>query len=423
MTAPRIFVSHSHEDDAFTERFVEDLRRAGAEAWMDKTDLGAGNFQQRISDALANCSWFVLVLSPAALASPWVRQEVDAANRLKHQGQIHDLVFVMSSSVNHRELPPLWGVYNIFDATNGYAQARAHVLKAVGLVSEVGTTLISTVQAPPPIANTPPVPPIAPDHFPRRLASQGFVGKTALVAGKVVEYIVPPLCPVPAGSFLMGSDPKRDKETYGDEQPQHTIMLPAYQVACYPVTVAEYACFVRAGQAEPPGWQDQLSKLDHPVVSVSWHNSVAYAAWLAERSGQPWRLPTEAEWEKAARGSDGRIYPWGDQFDKARCNTNEGGKGGTTPVGSYPGGASPYGALDMAGNVWEWTSTLKREYPYSESDGREDVNSTENRVLRGGSWSGDAGLARAAFRVAIRPDGFHVGNGFRLELRSAPISG
>jgi formylglycine-generating enzyme required for sulfatase activity len=149
---------------------------------------------------------------------------------------------------------------------------------------------------------------------------------------------------------------------------------------------------------------------------------VAYAAWLAEMTGQPWRLPTEAEWEKAARWDPqrgvARLYPWGDSFDKSRCNTSASGKRATTPVFAYvnAGGASPWGALDMAGNVWEWTGSLKTPYHYSASDGREDPNSTENRALRGGSWFNDAGFARAAYRLERGPGGFFGSFGFRLVL-------
>jgi curved DNA-binding protein CbpA len=136
MATPKVFVSHSHKDNAFTERLVADLRQAGADAWMDKTDLGAGDFQDRISRALARCEWFLLVLTRDALASAWVQQEVNAANRLKHQGQIKDLIFLQAGPLEHRELPALWGVFNIFDAKE-YDVAYRHVLTAVGLQPEI----------------------------------------------------------------------------------------------------------------------------------------------------------------------------------------------------------------------------------------------------------------------------------------------
>jgi formylglycine-generating enzyme required for sulfatase activity len=161
--------------------------------------------------------------------------------------------------------------------------------------------------------------------------------------------------------------------------------------------------------------QQRKGRLDHPVVNVSWHDVVAYTQWLAEQTGQPWRLPSEAEWEKAARGTDGRLYPWGDAFDANRCNTSEGNKGTTTPVDSFPDGASPYGALDMAGNVWEWTSTIFKPYPYSATDGRERAESPENRVQRGGSWGYVARYARAACRSSDNPPDFVLGTyGFRV---------
>lgn len=223
---------------------------------------------------------------------------------------------------------------------------------------------------------SPPAPPIPTDRFPPRLAGLGFPPRLASLGFNPrklngVEVITPPLCAIPAGPFLMGSDKRRDSQADSDEQPQHTVTLAAYKIARYPVTVAEYDCAVRAGAVrEPPKgqytlltWQDQLKRLDHPAVGVSWNDAIAYVGWLAQTTGQPWRLPTEAEWEKAARGTDGRIYPWGDAWDKARANTREGGPGQTTPVGTYPGGASPYDAQDMAGNVWEWTNTRYQAYP------------------------------------------------------------
>jgi formylglycine-generating enzyme required for sulfatase activity len=221
-----------------------------------------------------------------------------------------------------------------------------------------------------------------PDRFPPRLASLGY--RVAFLNG--AEVILPPLCAVPAGPFLMGSDPKRDKDAEKNEQPQHWVTLGAFQIGKYPVTVAEYACFLLA-TARPERkqpyfhlfprvtWAQQLAKrLDHPVVNVSWYDAMAFTQWLNACTGQAWRLPGEAEWEKAARGTDGRIYPWGDTFDASRCNTSEGRKGNTTPADSYKSGASPYGTLNMAGNVFEWTSSVSKRYPYEATDGREESN-------------------------------------------------
>jgi formylglycine-generating enzyme required for sulfatase activity len=192
------------------------------------------------------------------------------------------------------------------------------------------------------------------------------------------------------------------------------------------VTVAEYACAVRAKAVREPSvgtwgsitWADQLQRPDHPVVRVSWHHAWAYAAWLAQVTGQPWRLPTEAEWEKAARGTDGRLYPWGDAFDGTRCNTSASESGATTPVGTYAdrGDASPYGVHDLAGNVWEWTSSLYKPYPYSPNGGREQPQSAGNRVLRGGSSAENPPSARVVFRYHADPVSARKDDGFRLVL-------
>lgn len=222
-------------------------------------------------------------------------------------------------------------------------------------------------------------------------------------------------CYVPAGEFIMGDD----KSNRSDEKPVHKVYLDAYYIGKYPVTNAEYACYkedIKQPFTIPSG------KADHPVVSVSWYDARDYAAWAGMR------LLTEAEWEKAAswEGESGREgdtvkgrkrkYPWGDQFDRTRCNTNESGIRTTTPVGQYsPQGDSPYGCADMAGNVREWTSSLHEDYPYQADDGREDMSSGDPRVVRGGSFDGDGGGARAAYRnlwlPVIRLDnlGFRVG--------------
>jgi formylglycine-generating enzyme required for sulfatase activity len=245
-------------------------------------------------------------------------------------------------------------------------------------------------------------------HFPERLMNLGY-DSYVIEATRNLEIILPPLQEIPAGPFQMGSEKQKDSQANANEMPLHEVVTGNYQIGRYPVTVAEYACFIRAtGHREPSEsggitWRKQLGRLDHPIVCVSWKDVIAYVAWLKEITGEDWRLPTEAEWEKAARGTDSRIYPWGDTWDKTKTNTSDGGPGRTTTVGSYPEGKSPYGCLDMAGNVWEWTSTLYRNYPYIYTDGREEINSTNNRVLRGGSWYVNSRNARVACRGNLHP--------------------
>jgi formylglycine-generating enzyme required for sulfatase activity len=255
---------------------------------------------------------------------------------------------------------------------------------------------------------------------PMPLYNLGFRGYS--IGG--VECILPPICPVPAGVFTMGSDKARDKQAKDDETLQYLVEVGDFAMGQHPVTRAEYACAVRAYAVREPqtmefgnykvAWQDQQKHPDFPLVFVSWGEARFYCAWLARLTGQPWRLPSEAEWEKAARGADGRIYPWGDTFGETLCNTSWRGVQMHTPVGHYPKGKSPYGVQDMVGNVWEWTSSLYRPYPYRNNDGREDFDSTNNRVLRGAQINGDVRVAR---RLGIRPDYpmyYGIGAGFRL---------
>ena len=217
---------------------------------------------------------------------------------------------------------------------------------------------------------------------------------------------------VPAGKFLMGSK-KDNKLAYEAEKPQQTVDIPYdYWMARFPVTNEQYNAFTKAKSMKHPvdGWE---KKKDHPVVRVSWKDAMVYCQWLnallqAELpAGLILRLPTEAEWEKAARGTDGREYPWGDKFDKNNCNTSE---GGTTSVGSYSSrGNSPYGCADMSGNVWEWCHSLYKPYPYKVDDGREDEKASGARVLRGGSFINDDGDARCACRGNYDYLGFIIG--------------
>jgi formylglycine-generating enzyme required for sulfatase activity len=223
---------------------------------------------------------------------------------------------------------------------------------------------------------------------------------------------------IPAGEFQMGSVMARDKDAREDELPPHRVHVPQFDIGQYPVTNRQYRAFVQAtGHRAPFHWEGgrpPLGKKNYPVVWVDWHDAAAFCEWLSRETKQPFRLPTEAEWEKAARGPDGRIYPWGDEPpDEDRCNFGK-NVGDTTTIGRYsPQGDSPYGCTDMAGNIHEWCQSLHRPYPYQADDGREDLKATGRRVLRGGGWWTDAAFVRCADRNWNPPGNRSDNIGFR----------
>jgi len=256
---------------------------------------------------------------------------------------------------------------------------------------------------------------------------------------------------VPEGPFLMGTREEDitallerfggEREWYEWETGQHEVILPAYYIARYPVTVAQIRAFVE-GSGYKPADEDSLRGVDnHPVVYVTWYDALAYCRWLTERlrerTSEPlarllreegWviTLPSEVEWEKAAswaeeqgsRGAGGRKrqYPWGEEPDSNLANYGETGIGATSAVGCFPGGASSYGVEDLSGNVWEWTRSLYRDYPYDPGDGREDMGAGRDvaRVLRGGAFYNEARSVRCAARYRSPPNSHWTRNGFRV---------
>ncbi len=236
---------------------------------------------------------------------------------------------------------------------------------------------------------------------------------------------------IPAGPFVMGG-----KESYtGGRQFTCHLITESYRIARYPVTVAQYDCFVRAGGYTEKGWwteagwawreeggvigpqreREVFQTSNHPVVGVSWYEAVAYCGWLSDALGYRVELPSEAQWERAARHTDGRIYPWSGEFSSERCNMKDTGIGATSAVGIFPGGNAECGAADMAGNVWEWCRTVWLD-DYTEYAQRvnDDLTEGDRRVLRGGSFSPDRNLVRCAVRLRASPV-YGSGNlGFRL---------
>jgi len=217
-----------------------------------------------------------------------------------------------------------------------------------------------------------------------------------------------PLVEVPAGPFTFGSDAGED-----DEAPSQQIELPAFQIDAFEVTNADFRQFVEAtGYVTDeetrggPGWRAYAEGKDrNPVVKVSWNDAVAFCEWAGKR------LPTEAEWEKAARGADGRAYPWGNDWDPAKVNGKDYGLRGTAVVGSFGDGASPYGVQDMAGNVWEWTADWYKAYPNSTY--QDPFYGERFRALRGGGWFETKENLRTTNRSANVPEAANDDIGFR----------
>jgi eukaryotic-like serine/threonine-protein kinase len=224
---------------------------------------------------------------------------------------------------------------------------------------------------------------------------------------------------IPAGEFLMGAA-ESDKQAFDNEKPQHKVYLDAFWIDQTEVTNAMYAKCMKAGVCHAPSSIQSSTRTSYygnpqfdtyPVVYVDWNDATAYCQWAGGD------LPTEAQWEKAARGNDERTYPWGNQSpDKTRLNYNMEVRD-TTQVGTYPTGASPYGALDMAGNVWEWVADWYGETYYTRSPDRNPtgpVSGTE-RVLRGGSWDyeDEPSIVRISARLVSRPGYQYDYDGFR----------
>ncbi|MCL4458585.1 MAG: formylglycine-generating enzyme family protein [Chloroflexi bacterium] len=210
---------------------------------------------------------------------------------------------------------------------------------------------------------------------------------------------------VPAGYFVLGSS---DGDV--DETPVQEVYLDAFYIDKYEVTVGEFNRFVEAAGYKSDGnWSVYLKPgyEAYPVVRVSWRDANTYAQWAGKR------LPTEAEWEKAARGTDGRKYPWGNIWDPSRVNSLEGGLMSFTKVDEYPRGVSPFGAYNMVGNVLEWTSSLYKPYPYNPQDGREDATAEGKRVLRGGYYGLPTYFVRTTIRYKHDPNYFDDYTGFR----------
>ncbi len=361
---PHTFISYAREDAAFALKLAQALRAAGVEIWLDQLDIPAGvRWDRAVQDALETCARFLIILSPASIDSENVQDEIAVA--LDENKTIVPVLFrACKTPLRLRRLQHV-------DFTGDFQTAFAELMEDL---------------QPVPRDNAPT--PVAPAK----------------------KIITPPegMALIPAGWFLMGGD-KEERE-----KPIHKVYVDAFFMDKYQVTVAQYQRFLKAtGADNPPEWKDQIKFPKRPVVYVSWDNAKAYAQWAGKR------LPTEAEWEYAARGGFTGLagepryeYPLGDEIDASKANFNANKDRGSKwedamrhlqDVGSYsPNG---FGLFDMAGNVWEWCADWFDENYYKSSPERNPrgPEQGEKRVLRGGSWYNDPQNLRCANRNGYTP--------------------
>jgi formylglycine-generating enzyme required for sulfatase activity len=427
----RIFLCHSSSDKPTVRELYQKLSAEGwIDVWLDEEKLLPGqDWDYEIERALDKSDAVIVTLSTDSVSKEgYVQKELRFALDIaleKPEGTIFILPVRLDDCERPRRLRPIQGIdyFPLERRELAYARLRQSLelrAQALGIVTD------TTPSKPEPL-------PLSGDESQvrsKREITQVVKHRSTIkfAPGGHVIYTFGGMefVEVPAGKFIMGSRSQDGAEE--DEKPQHTVDIPYdYFMARFPVTNAQYAAYVNVQGITHPvsGWE---KKPDHPVVNVSWQDAMAYCVWWNDLqrnelpSGVVLRLPTEAEWEKAARGTDGAIYPWGNTFDKNKCNTDEGGKNDTTPVGAYsPQGDSPYGAADMVGNVWEWTHSLFRKYPYEADDRREAEHVSGEHVQRGGSFLGTDQLARAAARYRGDPS-FLDFVGFRVVVAPSILS-
>lgn len=468
-----IFISYSHKDTKYAHGLAENLQSMGFEVWIDeRLDYGA-QWPQELQKQLDSCSAFLLIMSPRSYTSEWVQSELQRAKRklkpifpLLLEGdepwlsvestQYYDVrgkVYPDSkfySALKKVMTPnPVARTLQMPKASGGAKTAYdSSKLKVRVIFATLGTLFISVIVFAilliRPLMEkrvSPTVPAVQPTteeisseeiiSVPKPTLTPQVTPPTLVVNTKDSDMML-----VPAGAFTMGrkaADELADclqnfhsgcqLAWFMDEEPVHEVYLDGFYIDTYEVTNALYRACEDQGVCDPPQSSNSNTRLDYygnpefdnyPVIYVNWKQAKTYCEWREAR------LPTEAEWEKAARGTDGRIYPWGEELDETFANFDW-NIGDTTAVGSYENGKSPYGVYDMAGNVWEWVNSLHQPYPYTANDRREASDGDGLRVMRGGSWGyeGDNSVS-ASYRYGFSPTASNMDLGFRCAKDANP---
>lgn len=445
--ADHVFISYARSDRAYVDALKDDLRRHGFQPWNDENVEPGERWWRTIVQAIRECSAFLVVMTPDSDESKWVEKEILLALEEKKEifplllrgrrfpllidtqyenltsGQLPSESFykrlgrvisqkgvTIEAPLEPESLSPkllmlgvlvaiigvAWGVY-AFYASGNVPVTPAPTSKPAATIAAIATQPIPIVNSPIPTLTNTPIP----------LEDKPAPAGAAATPQTITASDVSPMVLVPAGPFEMGSE-----SVGSSERPVHTVTLDSFYIDTYEVTNAQYAACVAAGGCVQPACPERYeaeTKKNHPVVCVSWYQAQKYCEW---RGG---RLPTEAEWEKAARGTDGRTYPWGDKPPDGMLLNFDRNVADTTPVGNYPKGVSPYGAYDMAGNAWEWVADWYDENYYSNSPAENPLGpqNGDYKVLRGGGWQRSESNARVTYRNVDSPGNQYIIFGFR----------
>ncbi|MBI5929863.1 MAG: SUMF1/EgtB/PvdO family nonheme iron enzyme [Chloroflexi bacterium] len=400
MTEQYIFISYAHNDVLIAEKVERYLIKNGFRVFRDATNIHSDDaWTQKINIALNQTDRMVLLLSNHSMPD---RREVE-----------NEWAFFQ------RKNKPIHLLY-IEECEIHYRLAIGHYIDAkLNLATALRQLVID-------LKNIPPYQPPNPDQI------KTYSDEIRKIIGEPFDF-----CPIPPGEYLLGQ-PENSANANGRRG--NLVSVDGFYMAKYPITSAQFQRFYQVSDGfKDRRWREDLAATPdhylrlqdhafpinrHPCNTISWFDAIAFCRWLSYRlKGShrlenivEWkiRLPTDAEWEAAARGFEGFLYPWGDEFCSNFCNTLENSIEGPTPVDQFPDGASPFGVMDMCGNVWEWTFSNWTAPLANLTVDKIDLRNDQNRVAKGGSWGSSATTALASNRVPKTPMFRNPNHGFRI---------
>ncbi len=421
----KVFLCHASQDKAAVRELYQFLRQNGIDSWLDEAKIKPGQeWRIEIPKAIRESDAIIVCLSGNSITKEgYVQKEIKEALDIADE-KPEGTIFIIPARLDECKVPDRlsrWQWVDLFREWGHGWLLQGLELRASSLRLQI-TYKPYTGEVFPPFAS------------PLQATKQNTSGMNQVLSeieSRVFGEMV--FVKIPKGETIIGSK-LVDNLAWQDEVPQHAFVIPYdYWIGKYPVLRREFAEYVESTLSFKDWGEDWKEKLDHPAVNISFYKALKFCDWFNDRYGLTFpkgyvaRLPTEVEWERAARGADGRIWPWGNKFQKSLCNSKESQIANTTPVGKYsPKGDSPYGVVDMAGNVWEWSISLYGEdendnafrYPYDSEDGREDIRAGKEifRVMKGGSFLSEIQYTRAATREQTNPESAGSSDGFRLVI-------